>query len=211
MAEFIDIKYCPFCGKERAENWNYCPYCSKAYPVSSGVSSESTPQTALDPGMAMSEKGLSWLWEKIQISLRTRQSAEAEKLASSYLTEKSNSPDAQALMGAVYLHSRRLEEARQMFELAVAGAPDSVFVRLRFAEYWLALGVTPRAQEEIEQALLASANNPHVYREVLAIANGIKAKTGGSYVRSPVKLRFGPFRPRAKKNNPRPGTRVQDS
>lgn len=71
--------------------------------------------------------------------------------------------EALALLGIAELRQYHLAAAWDALDRAVQLAPDSIFVRLRLAEYWLALGVTPRAVTELERALRTAGDDQAGY------------------------------------------------
>ena len=99
--------------------------------------------------------------------------------------------EALALSGSIYLHRYQVPEAEKYLERALAAAPESVFVRLKMAEYWAALGVPRRALDELKKAESLAGENMPLRREVVSYSTAVMEKTKGSILREPPALSGG--------------------
>jgi predicted Zn-dependent protease len=101
-----------------------------------------------------------------------------------------------ALLGAIALRRGQARSAWRWLEEAAAVDPGSALVRLKRAEYWLALGVTDRALAELEEA--AEGLEPHSplwpqLRQALAAVEGRRRR---EVSRSPALPSLKPLLPR---------------
>lgn len=134
--------YCPWCGTGWRAGWRFCPGCGR-------------PGTQ-DGGRVLSRRqshGPSW-----PQALAAFQEGELEKAAAeleALVRTGRRRGEALALLGAIALRRRQLQDAWRLLEEALAEAPTSPLVRLKRAQYFAALGAIQRAQGELEAALIA--------------------------------------------------------
>ena len=185
--------YCPYCGQPRDLAWSFCQFCAKSLPEVATASVSQADAVATDHARAHRE-----LWEQAQTQIRARQFDLAEQSLRRFLAERPESAEGIALLGTTYLHRYQLDAAREHLERAVALAPQSPFVRLRMSEYWQALGVTTRAQEELDTALDCAAGNPALYERIRGISTSFRQKTRWSFSHSTRLPRLGAIRARLK-------------
>ena len=142
-----------------------------------------TDSATHDTGAA-EEHSQTQLLQAIETHLRRKETDLAEERLRSFLGDHPDNADALALFGVVLLRRYELDAARSSLERAVELAPTSAFVRLRMAEYWLALGIPARAQEELNVALIASADNAASYNYVRSVAADVRQSHRGGFERN---------------------------
>jgi hypothetical protein len=173
MTEPSDRRFCPQCGGARIPAALFCEFCG-ARLAPGDVAAAAAPGVAA-PG---------WRVE-IETALRRGDLARAASAAADAVTAHPDDPDAFALQAHVALEQLRATDAWTALERALALAPRSPFVRLQVADYWLRLGVTPRAVEELQAALaLCSGDDPlleaHIRRALATVRAHTKAEFGPS-------------------------------
>jgi predicted Zn-dependent protease len=92
---------------------------------------------------------------------------------------------AHAFLGSIFIRLYRVDDAFQHLDLAAQIAPESPFVRMKMAEYWVALGVPARALEELKKAELSAADNLPLYDSIRNFSREMRSKTRGNIDRTP--------------------------
>lgn len=177
-------RFCPYCGKPRAETWCFCEFCGEPLPAGHNPGSTlGKSETAI--GKAGRISGTTALWSKAQEQFHQGNYEGAEQCLQELAAEGMDYPEALALWGAVCLRRYRPDQARELLERAITLAPSSPFVRLCMAEYWLALGIPSRAQEELKTAAGVGVNDPLLYGAIRAISGRVQRANRWSFVRAP--------------------------
>lgn len=151
------LSFCPVCGAPWGQGWLFCGCCGR-------------PAQGLGPAEGAGYGcGCGQGWGAYR--------AGRYELAASLLERGLSCPqhrgENMALLGAIALRQGRARSAWRWLEEAVAMDPGSPLVRLKRAEYWLALGVVDRALGEVEEAARGlepySPLWPHLRRALAAI------------------------------------------
>lgn len=179
------LRYCPYCGKAAALNWKYCAACGKGLPEQVSTEIADVP----DPKIAAVQKESQW--DKAIISVRLGELDIARQVLTSLLADSPQNFQALALLGSVCLRQRRIEEAKHHLDLALKQAPESAFVRMKMAEYWMALGIPSRALEELARAEEFAAADIPLLIEIRTFSKGLQDKMRGNLIREPPALPAG--------------------
>jgi tetratricopeptide (TPR) repeat protein len=166
-------QFCPFCGAARGEGWAFCQFCGEPLPGST----DAVPSPVVDRPEAA-------LWREANRLLEEGAYDLAEDRLHSLREKTGESPEALALLGIVGLRCYRLDEARELLDRASALAPTSSFVRLKRAEYWLALGLLPKAQDELSLALMAATGEPALRAHIRSLMKNLQRDGSRSFVRA---------------------------
>lgn len=175
------VRYCPYCGQQAASGWMHCPACGKR--LESIVSDETASGPSGDWSTVLGDR-----WGDAILRLRLGELDKAHECLSSLLLDNPENPKVLALLGSVCLRQYRVEEAQRYLEQAAALDPDSAFVRLKLAEYWLALGIPTRAFEEIAKAEAGATDDIPLLIHIRSFSKDLRAKTRGNVLREPPAL-----------------------
>ena len=180
-------RFCPFCGQPVSPAWQHCAACGGALAAAADRGDE--PSTAMTKTVTESpvppgERH----WTEALLRLKLGELDEAGALLSEIVLATPKDAQALALLGSVRLRQKRIEEAQGYLDKAVLMAPGSPFVRLKFAEYWLALGVPSRALEELDEAEAAANDDLDLVARIRAKARAIQAGTQGTILLEPPAL-----------------------
>lgn len=174
-------RYCPYCGQSTAADWRYCPGCSTALPWAAGMNDMTGEKTANAPARDTR-------WDRALLSFRQGKLDLAAECITALLQDSPEDGPAHALMGAIFLRRYQIEEARQHLERAILLAPASPFVRLKMAEYWVALGIPSRALEELAEAESFAADDLPLYNQIRAFSKDLRDRTRGNILSQPPAL-----------------------
>ena len=179
--------FCPFCGKPHAETWAFCQFCGQPLPSGHRTTPEGS-DTGVEAGRKTGAGGggaASAYWLQAQEHFRRGEYGRAEQCLDELITGAADSPEDLALWGLACVRLCRLDKARDLLERAIAMAPASPFVRLRMAEYWLAIGIPSRAQEELRIAASLAWDDPQLYAAIRDVASKVQRASRWSFVRAP--------------------------
>jgi predicted Zn-dependent protease len=180
-------RFCPFCGRPVSPEWQHCVACGGA--LATVIASGNEPSKAMTPTVTESPAPRDERrWNEALLRLKLGELEAAGKLLSDIVLATPRDARALALLGAVRLRQHRIEEAQAYLDKAVLMAPDSPFVRLKLAEYWLALGVPSRALAELDEAEAAANDDVDLVIQVRAAARKIRAGTSGTILLQPPEL-----------------------
>ncbi len=166
MTAGTDLPFCPACGSARAPAARFCAHCGAPLAAS--------------PSAAAAEP----LRTRVEALLRRDDLDGAQALLDAALTAAPDDVDLLALQAHVALLRLEVEEARALIDRALEIDPRSPFARLQLGDYWLRLGVTPRARAELRQALHdCDGSDPaleaHLRRALTLLREHAKAEFGG--------------------------------
>ena len=164
-----EAKHCTFCGALREPSWRYCQSCGTQMP---GMAAN---PSAPDP--------FALAWQGAQQAIDAGRFEDAERLLQELELAAPAHPDVSALKGALRLRQFRTEEAWEGLESALRSAPDSAFVHLKLAEYWLALGMPAKAREHSRQSKDLSQDTPQLNRQAVAMLKHVEEKSRLSFER----------------------------
>jgi predicted Zn-dependent protease len=170
MTDSSDRRFCPQCGGVRVPAAMFCEFCGARLAPGDVA-------TAAPPAVP------SWRGE-VESLLRRDDLDGAEAALTTALAEHPDDPDAFALQAHIALERSDVERARALIDRALELAPRSPFVRLQLADYWLRLGITPRARTELQQALhdcdgTDPALEAHLRQAIALVREHAKAEFGG--------------------------------
>ena len=187
MPKNYSDRYCPYCGQSALAAWKHCPACGKELPERTVTYIPGI--TAVDDGSDRNKK-----WREVISQIRNGEPDKASISLSALLQSFPQDAEALALLGSICLHQYKIDKASDYLERAVVLAPDSTFVRMKMAEYWVALGIPARALEELDKAEAFAADDLYLRSEIIAYSKHVREKTGGNIVRAPPPLpNFGSF------------------
>lgn len=168
-------QFCPHCGAARAGDWAFCQLCGKPLPASG--SPDKAPLSIQDELEAA-------LWREANRLLEDGAYQLAENCLHLLREKTGESPEVLALLGMVCLRRYRPAAARELLDRASTLAPSSAFVRLKRAEYWLALGVVPKARDELNLALTAAAGKPGLRDQIRSLIRKLEGDAKWSFSRA---------------------------
>lgn len=162
-------QFCTACGTPRVAEGRFCGGCGHAFASDAAGDAD---QARVDAPLRAA-----------QVHLSAGDAPGAAVVLRAAIEQRPHWAEALALLGVAELRQYHLAVAWALLDRAIHLAPDSIFVRLRLAEYWLALGVTPRAVMEIEQALLAADDEQAGYlraylRRIAVMSKGAFSRGG---------------------------------
>ncbi len=169
--------YCPHCGRSVLATWKYCPGCAGLLPSADSVRA-GDPQGEQSIGPTGDRR-----LDEALLRLREGDLDSAGDCIQQVLRESPGRAEAHALWGTISLRRYKVQEANQHLEEAVRLAPSSPFVRLKVAEYWVALGVPARAMEELVIAESSAANDLPLFHQIRLFSRDLRNKTSGTLPR----------------------------
>lgn len=182
MKNEVAARYCPYCGQPAVPAWKHCPACGKQLPATEIDRTGEIPGPE-SPGSRKDDR----LGKAIS-KLRLGELDRAKEIVSSLLRDIPQDAEALALLGSIYLHQYRIGEAKQYLDRAILLAPDSTFVRLKLAEYWLALGIPSRAFEELTTAEEQAVDDTQLLLYIRSLSRNLRNKTRGNVLLQPAAL-----------------------
>ncbi len=165
-------RYCPFCGEPAPAVWVHCAACGKQLPERDLARISAASSGTANP----SRDGK---WSKAIDLVRDGELDQASGCLAGLIESFPQDAEAMALMGSIYLRKYQVDKAALLLENAVAASPGSIFVRVKTAEYWLALGVPARALEELARAETLAEGDHALRRELKLYSLKVKASQAG--------------------------------
>ena len=134
-------RYCVYCAAAAEPEWVFCQGCGKRLPgTTAGANDERDSRVAA-------------LWRQALHEMETNDLALAEGTATTLMDLGCDAGDLAAMRGSIALRQARLDDAKELLDRALEESPLSPFVRLKRADYWLSIGITPRAVDELNEGL----------------------------------------------------------
>jgi predicted Zn-dependent protease len=141
-------RYCVYCAAAAESDWIFCQGCGKRLPgTTAGPNDER-------------DRRVAGLWRQALHEMETNDLDLAEKTATALMDLGCDAGDLAALRGSIALRQARLDDAKELFDKAVEESPLSPFVRLKRADYWLSIGISSRAIDELNEGLRHAESEP---------------------------------------------------
>jgi predicted Zn-dependent protease len=123
-------------------------------------------------------------WNSAVSYFRRGQFESAAECITSLLQSCPEDAQAHAFLGSILLRRYQIDEAVKHLDKAIKIAPESPFVRMKMAEYWMALGIPGRALEELKQAELYAADDLTLYDKIHTLSKELQRKARGNIERT---------------------------
>lgn len=168
------VRYCPSCGSEVLPSWKHCARCGDSLP-GSGPSGLARRTDGPDPRHV--------LWDEITTLVRQSRFAEAQAAVLVFLDRYPDSARGCALAATIFLKLYKIDEAKTYLDRAKELDPTSSFAHLSSAQYYLALGTTREALDDLAKAEVAAADNIPLYNSIRVSISQLQEKTRWSFSR----------------------------
>lgn len=164
-------RYCPFCASPAEADWLFCQACGRRLPGKMAG--------ALDER----DENVASTWQRALRHMETGDYDDAERAAAELMDLGCDAGDHAALLGAICLRRAKIDEALELLDRALEESPHSPFVRIKRAEYWRVIGLTPKAVEELQEGL-RHAESERVREELRRILAKVKKYSRWNFPRA---------------------------
>lgn len=164
-------RYCPYCAAAAEADWTFCQACGRRLP------------SATAGAMDERDERVAEAWQRALRHMETGDFDDAERAASELMDMGCDAGDHAALLGSISLRRARLDEALEHLDRALAESPHSPYVRLKRSEYWRAIGMTPRAIDELTEGLRC-AGSERVRNELRKVLDKLKKDSRWNFPRA---------------------------
>jgi len=164
-------RFCPHCAAGAEADWSFCQACGRRLPA------------AVSGALDQRDTRIASVWVRAGRDLDAGDLDAAEQAAAALMDLGCDAGDLHALSGAIALRRANLDEAQTLLDAALAESPYSPFVRMKRAEYWFAIGMTPKAKEEVQVALRYE-DAPQVREQLQKLLERLKRDARWSFARA---------------------------